>query len=67
MRYAVYSDEEIWVKLCSEFFKKHGTWDWHIVPVEEAFHEMMRSSNGAANPSDIKRRIEVLYKSVGIK
>lgn len=67
MRYAISSSEEIWVRVCSNFFSNHGTWDWYLVPPEQAFREMMIYSKGTANPSDLKKRILELYESVGIK
>ncbi len=67
MRYAISSPEEVWVRVCSEFFLRHGSWNWYQIPKEQAFHEMMKASNGQANPSDFKKRIDCLYESVGVK
>ena len=66
-RYAISSSEEVWVRVCAKFFERHGTFDWYVVTQEQAFHEMMRDSNGQALPHDIRARIGMLYKSVGVK
>lgn len=68
MRYAISSQEEIWVKVCYKFFEKNDMTYWYAgVSQEEAFHQMMKFSNGTANPTDLKRRIKKLYESVGVK
>lgn len=66
-RYAIGSMEEIWVVCCYKFFEKYGFYEWYVVEKEDAFKEMMKFSNGNANPSEIMRRIEELYNSVGVK
>jgi hypothetical protein len=66
-RFAISSSEEIWVRACFEFFQKHGFYNWHMIPKDKALHEMMKSSNGTANPSELKQRIDHLYESVGIR
>lgn len=66
-RYAVSSNEEIWVRVCHRFFLDHGFYDWYSVSQEDALREMLKYSNGTANPDDIRRRIAALYESVGVK
>lgn len=66
MRYAISSQEEMWVKACYKFFERHGHWDWYKVDQQQAFHEMMKDGQGAINPTDLKQRIKELYQSVGI-
>jgi hypothetical protein len=67
VRYAISSSEEVWVRICSEFFQRHGTWDWYQVPRDQALREMMKASNGVTDPTELMRRIEMLYESVGAK
>lgn len=68
MRYAISSQEEIWVKVCYQFFEENDMMYWYAqVSQEQAFHQMMKFSNGTANPADLKKRIKELYESVGVK
>jgi hypothetical protein len=68
MRYAISSQEEIWVKVCYKFFEQTDMTYWYAgVSQEQAFNQMMKLSKGTANPTDLKRRIKVLYESIGIK
>lgn len=68
MRYAISSQEEIWVKACYKFFEQNDMTYWYVgVNQEQAFRQMMKLSNGTANPTDLKRRIKALYESIGIK
>lgn len=66
-RYAISSPEEVWVRACSKFFEKHGTWDWFTVPKNVAFVEIMENTRGQGNLADIKQRVENLYKSAGVR
>lgn len=66
-RYAISSNEEVWVRICAKFFERHGEWDWYIVPKKTAFMEMMQDSKGAMNPQVLTERIDMLYRSVGVK
>ena len=65
-RYAISSDEEIWVRLCHKFFLTHGFYDWYMVSREDALREILSYSHGEVNPADIKKRIDILYDSVGV-
>lgn len=67
MRHAISSNEEIWVRLCHRFFLEYGFYDWYRVSRENAFTAMMSYSDGSANPHDIKKRIDTLYDSAGVK
>ena len=64
-RYAISSNEEIWIRLCYKFFLTHGFYDWYQVSREDAFQEIMSYSNGEAYPQNIKQRVDILYDSVG--
>jgi hypothetical protein len=67
MRYAISSAEEVWVRSCASFFDEYGDWEWYETDFEEAFHFIMKQTNGAANPLLIQDRLKKLYLSVGIK
>ena len=67
MRYAISSQPELWVRCCSKFFEKHGSWEWYTVPKDQALREMLIYSNGAASPKYFKDKIDSLYQSVGVK
>ena len=66
-RYAIATNEEVWVRACYQFFEKNGFWDWYTVPKEVAFVEIMNSTRGQGNPTVIKERIEELYKAAGVE
>jgi hypothetical protein len=67
MRYAISTNEEVWVRACYQFFEKNGFWDWYTVPKETAFREIMIYTRGQGNPTWIKQKIDDLYKNAGVK
>jgi len=67
MRYAISSNEEVWVRACNAFFENHGTFNWYEVPKDQALREMFIYSNGTANPKHLKDKIDSLYQNVGVK
>lgn len=67
MRYAVSSEEEVWVRACAKFFAEHGDYDWYQVPKDQAFAEIMMHTKGCGNPHKIRTRVYNLYASVGIR
>lgn len=64
MRQSISSWEELWVRICYRFFERHSFWEWYRVPKNQAFHEMMKDSNGQANPKLLKEKIDELYDSI---
>jgi len=66
MRYAISSFEETWIKVCYKFFEKHGMYDWYLIDKDRAFREMMIDSKGTLNPTQLRNKIDDLYKSVGV-
>ena len=66
MRYAISSNEEVWVRVCTKFFERHCEYDWCEVDQDQALLEMLNDANGQLNPMELKRRIHNLYKSVGV-
>jgi len=67
MRYAISSQEEIWVRGCAKFFAKYGEYDWYQVPKDEALAFILMNSGGTGNPVYIRKRLHELYESVGIR
>jgi hypothetical protein len=67
MRYAISSQEEAWVKACYKFFETHGACEWYTVDRNLAVREIMQNSGGTLNPVWVKKRIDELYDSVGVK
>lgn len=67
MRYAISSQEEAWVKACYRFFETHGMWEWYTVDRNRAIKEIMKNSGGQLNPAWVRKKIDELYDSVGVK
>lgn len=66
-RYAISTQEEVWVRACNEFFEKNGRWDWFCVPKEKAFEEIMKNSRGQGNPHLIRERVYKMYEDAGVR
>lgn len=66
MRYAIKSDEELWVESCSKFFEVYGD-EWRKVPSWMAAAFILQNMNGQGNPFRVRTRVEDLYRSIGVK
>jgi hypothetical protein len=65
-RYALSSQEELWVKSCAKFFQTHGEWEWYKVPMKDAVAEILKHARGAADPIFFANRINKLYEGAGV-
>jgi hypothetical protein len=66
-RYALSSQEELWVKSCAKFFQTHGELEWYRVPMQDAVAEILKHARGAADPIFFTNRISKLYEGAGVR
>jgi hypothetical protein len=67
IRYAISTEEEVWVRACYKFFEEYGFWDWYQIPPEKAFMVIMKHTKGQGNPLLIKQRVNKMYEDAGVK
>jgi hypothetical protein len=58
------SQEEIWVKYSRALLEIDN---WHLISEEQALALTLSASRGTGDPIFFKKRIEFLYRAIGMK